>query len=357
MSTRRVLWLTIAVLLAPAAARADTLAPLLAAYDRGQYELVIDRASELIAAADEPMPDVHYLRGLAAYRIGWFTVAEEDMTPLAESPEARRWPNARKIVDNVARLRELGPQRVREVCSGRDVLFRVYYDVDDKWTRSLIAALGEAQRAVTQFYGVTMSETDVFVFADKDRRAAFSEILFGHPPSEWAWASASNGMLFFCPYAPGYETRQSPSQLPDTIAHEYSHCLTHRVLGTAAMPRWLDEGLAMHCASLLRAREVEENDIALTRMWFADAILPLRVISDNSVFRDTGMAAQAYTQGYAMVRFALAEMGRDGVLAMLNDLKATGRFDTVMEETWNGGLTGFYEDWLAATERRVEKFK
>jgi len=355
---QRHLWLLAAVLLAPAGvARAEAVAPLLEALKRGQYEQVIDRTSDVIEETEQAVPEYHYLRGLAAYSIGWFALAEEDMAPLAEGTEARQWPEAPKVVSRVAQLREIGPQQVYEVRNGGEVLFRVYYDVDDKWTRSLIAALDDAYRAVTGFYGVTMSETAVFVFADKERRAAFSQVLFGRAPSEWAWASATNGMLFFCPYAPGYETRQSPSQLPDTIAHEYSHCLTHRVLGTAAMPTWLDEGLAMHCASLLRAREVEENDIAITRMWVADRIMPLRMISDRGVFRDTGTAADAYTQGYAMVRFALSEMGRDGLLAMLNDLKADGRFEAAMGQVWNGGLNGFYEDWLAATERRVEKFK
>ncbi len=327
------------------------------AYRRGQYESVINLTSDVIEATERPDPYYQYMRGMAAYNIGWFAQAEADMAPLAEGDRARQWPEAAKVVDRVGQLRAIGPQRIHEVRDGPDVLFRVYYDEDDKWTRALIAALGDAHRVVSDFYGTSMTQTAVFVFADKDRRSAFSRVLFGQEPSEWAWASGANGMLFFCPYAPGYETRQSASQLPDTVAHEFSHCLTHRVLGTAAMPKWLDEGLAMHCASLVREAEVQENDIAITRMWTAGRIMPLDVITDDTVYRDPETAVDAYPQGYAMVRFALSVMGRDGLLAMLNDLKSNGQFKPTMEQTWNGGMTGFYDDWHDATERRVEKFK
>jgi len=260
-------------------------------------------------------------------------------------------------VARVRRSRELAPPNVQEINANGAVAFRVYYDVDDKWTRALMGALSNAQRAVTGFYGVNPVETAVFVFADPERHCAFIEALTGQRPTSWEWASGGNGLLIFCPVAPGNNTRQSPDQLPETTAHEYSHCLTHRVLGTAAMPQWLDEGLAQYCGSLVRPQETEENDIYITRMWTAQQILPLRIVTNRETFYDEGIAANAYVQAFAMVRFLIAQAGRDGLLQLLNSLKHEGRFEAAMEQAWNGGLNGFYEDWLAATEQRIQKFK
>lgn len=338
-----------------AAATADT-REVLEAYRRGQYEKVISLASEAIEADEKAPEGYYYLRGMAAYQIAWFGQALDDLEPLAEYNEGAEWPAASKVCERVRRSRELAPANVRELRDGGAVSFRVYYDVDDKWTRSLLAALGGARRTVCDFFGVRIGETAVFVFADKERHVAFTEALWGKTES-WAWASGGNGLLVFCPYAPGNNYRESPDQLPETAAHEYCHCLTARVLGRAQMPMWLAEGLAMYCGGLVRPRDVEDNDLELTRMWTADRILPLRVVTGRDTFYDEGIAAYAYTQGYAMARFLVSRLGRPGLLSLLNSLKDSGKFETAMREAWDGGVEGFYEDWLAATEQRVQKFR
>jgi hypothetical protein len=357
MAKRLLLLLVLTVPGMTGPARGDDLAPILEAYKRGQYEDVIAATSEAIEA-QETAPQIYsYLRGMAAFRIAWFGRAEADLAPLADFSEGGNWPAASEVVERVRRSRELAPAKVHEITFNGAVAFRVYYDVDDKWTQTLIGALTAAHRAVTGFYGVSTVETAVFVFDESERHAAFIETLTGERPTSWEWASGGNGILIFCPIAPGNNYRQSPSQLPETTAHEYSHCLTRRVLGTAAMPLWLNEGLAMTCGALMRPGKTEENDIYLTRMWTAGRILPLRAVTNRDTFYDETIAADAYVQAYAMVRFLVSETGRDGLLALLNSLKQERNIEAAMGQVWNGGLEGFYEDWLAATERRVEKFK
>ncbi|MCE5241304.1 hypothetical protein LLH23_22795 [bacterium] len=338
-------------------AGADGLQRVLQAYQRGQYEEVIRLATDALDSR-QPQPEAyHYLRGMAAFRIAWFGQAEEDLAPLAARGEGGAWGQAADLVARIRRSRELAPRNVREVVSGRRVVFRVYFDEDDKWTGALFNALDDTYRVVCDLYGIRPVETAVFVFADQDRHTAFAETLTGQELSSWAWASGGNGMLLFCPYAPGNDYRESPSQLPECTAHEYSHCVTHRVLGNAAMPMWLDEGLAMHCGALVRDREVEDNDLALTRMWTAKQILPLRAVTERNTFYDEQIAPYAYTQAYAMVRFLMSELQRDGLLEVLNNLKHGGNFNAAMEDVWGGNVDAFYEDWLAATQRRVQKFK
>ena len=336
---------------------ADEMRDIFKAFEAGAYEDVIDRTSVLLETKAKPDPACLYLRGMSAYHIAWFGQADADLSQLLDYQQPGKWPAAAKVLDRIARSREVAPENIQEIGTGGQVQFRVYYDTDDKWTRALMAALPGVYRQVSAFYGVTMGETAVFVFADKERHAAFVQALTGEPPSSWAWASGGNGMLIFCPYAPGNNYRESPDQLPETTAHEFSHCLTHRVLGTAAMPLWLDEGLAMYCASLVRPAKTDENDINLTRMWTADQILPLRTVTNRDTFYDERNAINAYIQAFAMTRYLIATMGHDDLMVLLNSLKHEGNMEAAMGQMWNGGLQGFYEDWLAATERRVEKFR
>lgn len=338
-------------------AAADDLRDLAQAFQRGAYEDVIQRTTALLEEQEQPDPACLFLRGIAAYRIAWFGQAEADLSQLLDYQQEARWPSAKAILERIARSREVAPAKVQEIGAGGKVLFRVYYDVDDKWTRALMASLRDIHPRVSAFYGVTMAETAVFVFADKERHAAFVETLTGEAPHGWAWASGANGMLIFTPYMPGDTYRVSASQLPETAAHEFSHCLIHRVLGTTAVPMWLDEGLAMYCGSLIRPDKNQENDIALTRMWTGEEILPLRAVTNRNTFYDERIAPYAYTQGFAMVRFLLATMGRDDLLVLLNSLKQEGHIEQAMRQMWQGGLEGFYEDWLAATEERVKKFQ
>lgn len=344
-------------LLLPAGAHSDELDEILQALKRGQYEEVISRTTDVIEAQEKPDNAYPYLRGMAAFRIAWFGQAEADLAPLADWRPADGWPKASEALDTITRSRELAPANVQEIRGGGAVLFRVYYDVADRWTQTLMNSLTGAHRVVSNFYGATTVETAVFVFADSERHRQFMKTLTGKPPEDWAWASGSNGMLIFCPIAPGNNYRESPDQLPETVAHELSHCLTHRVLGTAAMPMWLDEGLAMYCAGLIRPQKADDNDINITRLWTADQILPLRAVTQRDIFYDKDIAANAYVQAYAMVRFLVSELGRDGLLQLLNQLKGEGKFESAMAQTWDGGLDAFYEDWLAATERHIEKFK
>ena len=341
--------------LLPSLVHADSLKELLASFNAGRYEDVIDRATELLDAGQKPADAYQYLRGMAAYRIAWFGKAHDDLEPLGDYRLGQSWPSAAEAVDRIEQTRESLPRNVREIRSGGEVIFRVYYDLDDKWTSAIIKCLPDVHREVTDFFGPRLVETAVFIFAERENYDAFYKALCGKTPPAWQLASGGNGLLLFCRHAadPGYQV--TPDTLPSVTAHEFSHCLTRRVLGNADFDVWLSEGLAEYLGSKFNQQDLVNNDSQITALLARKALLPIEVMTSQERFVADDVVHDAYAQAFAMVRFLVSDVGRDGVVQLLNALRHGATSGAAMEAVWEGGLPAFYDAWVAATEARVKR--
>ena len=175
----RTLLVAVAVVVAIARlARADIATPLARIYNLGNYDEVIARATVFLNRSG-PDPKLLYLRGRAAYRIGWFGMAQADLVPLGTFRPWQSWPPASQLAGQVAAMRALCPPHVAELRSGHTVVFRVYTEVDNAWSKALAKTLPEAYEKVSQFYGTNLAETAVFVFQTGPRYNAFFRAFSG----------------------------------------------------------------------------------------------------------------------------------------------------------------------------------
>lgn len=305
-----------ALALIPAAgAQSDLAADLADLLGKGLYDEIIATTTEHLAEAEQPDPKLIYLRGQAAYNVGWFGMAEADLTPLGDFSPWDNWPPASTFAARVAEMRSLAPVRVREITQGGTVIFRIYYDGEDPWTGAIITTLPEAYQRVCELYGATLAETAVFIFSDGPRYNAFIRAWCASPPRDWQWAGGSRGALYFCER----DADGTPSSVPgseylrSTLAHEFSHCLLRRFLGTIPFPPWLNEGLAMFSGALMSPGDHDLNDVRLAQMVADESLLPMALLQSPDGFYQNETTRAAYVQAFAMARFLDARIGRQGI--------------------------------------------
>ncbi|NLG29368.1 MAG: hypothetical protein GX557_15770 [Chloroflexi bacterium] len=133
----------------------------------------------------------------------------------------------------------------------------------------------------------------------------------------------------------------SDSDADITLAHELSHI----VVGIAtdnpysAIPRWLDEGLAMNAQGRLDTR----NERALERAIEADALLSIRSMSSYS-----GKAEEVdlwYAEAYSVVSHMLDEYGPASVRELLTVFSAGAHQEDALRQVLGIGLDDLDRQW------------
>jgi len=136
------------------------------------------------------------------------------------------------------------------------------------------------------------------------------------------------------------------------VAHELSHI----VVGIATanpfvpLPRWLDEGLAMHAEGELPTANRRALQDAVKR----DALISLRSMTSYS-----GRAEQVdlfYGAAYSVVEFLLEEYGRDSLRQLLEVFSEGVRQNEALRRVYGFGLDELEDQWrrslgLAPRER------
>jgi hypothetical protein len=344
---------------ASSAVWADAAADLAELMQAGRYDEVVAAATEELGKTEEPDKQLQYLRGYAAFRIAWYGLAEKDLAPLGDYAPWEKWPPASEFAERITKIRALAPENVHEIRKGNACLFRIYYEEANPWTDAIVKTLPEAYDQVCGFYGVDLAETAVFIFSDGPRYNAFFTVASGHAPTDWQWATGSSGVLAFCQRdAEGWEPSQPGTAYQrSSIAHEFSHCLLRRFLGTVRCPPWLDEGLAMFCGALMAPEDFQRNDSAVARMMRGQTALPVSVLADRDQFYSNGLHRTAYAEGFAMVRFMESEIGRDGILKLLTLLRDEGDLDKALEKGWGTNPELLYAAWYGTTMRLLDEGK
>lgn len=103
----------------------------------------------------------------------------------------------------------------------------------------------------------------------------------------------------------------------DQVAvHEYAHIFLHlRVGPKAEVPRWIDEGFAMHAAFEWGL----ESHLRLLRASWSGHLLDLGSLEEVNRFQGE-KAALAYTESFAAYQFLEQQYGREGVVDLLSAL-------------------------------------
>lgn len=339
--------------------------------NQGRYDEVIGQTTEMLAQPEAPAAPLQYLRGYAEYRICWLGASEQDLTPLQDFSLNPNWPAASTLVQKIEALRALCPPKVHEIRDGGDVIFRVYCDEDNDWSAAIIKLLPEAAKIGNDMFGVRLLETPVFIFKTNERYTAFYKLRFDKTPGSWVWASGSLGLFMFCETDP---TGKKPAEdttgdyFRGTVAHEYTHTLIGRAIGTALLPRWMNEGLANVAGSKLAKEDLNKNDAKMKALFAAKALLSLDELNDTARFNDAvermlslkkveagkdaaSAAAEAKPQGDAyaqalhMMRCLLEIGKKEDILRFLTFFTETRDLDGSFRDVYAMSVPDFYAAW------------
>lgn len=128
----------------------------------------------------------------------------------------------------------------------------------------------------------------------------------------------------------GPALRTGHAGLEATVVHELVHLALHARLGPNAwVPRWFDEGLAMHLAGALGWRD-------RISMWGRGPV-QLHQLTDQFP-RDARQAQFAYVESEAAVR---RMVGRGSIAPLLNRLQSGQEFDAAFERSYGETLRDF----------------
>ncbi len=338
--------------------------------NQGRYDEVIARTTEMLTQPDAPAAPLQYLRGYAEYRICWLGASEQDLTPLQDFSLNPNWLPASTIVQKIEALRALCPPKVHEIRDGGEVIFRVYCDEDNDWSAAIIKLLPEAARIGKEMFGVRLLETPVFIFKTNERYTAFFKLRYDKAPGSWMWANGGLGLFMLCETDPSGKKPAEDTTgdyFRGTVAHEYTHTLIGRAIGTAPLPKWMNEGLADVAGSKLAKEDLHKNDAKMKVLFDTKALLSLDELSDSSRFNDavermlsakklaagnvsasateTKPQGDAYAQALHMMRYLMEIGKKEDILRFLTFFTETRDLDGSFRDVYAMSVSEFFATW------------
>ncbi|MBI4551619.1 MAG: hypothetical protein HY710_05080 [Candidatus Latescibacteria bacterium] len=133
----------------------------------------------------------------------------------------------------------------------------------------------------------------------------------------------------------------------EVVVHELSHIVLNQALNGADVPRWLDEGFAMH-----ESREWQVwQRLSLTLAVLSHSLIPLRDIRHVNTFSER-KAQLAYLESSLAVRFILARYGRQGLQQLIQGFATAGTTDGAFMDGLGTGMDEFEAAWLEDLTRQ-----
>jgi hypothetical protein len=171
---------------------------------------------------------------------------------------------------------------------------------------------------------------------------------------EWAVgiAAGTNRIVILSPRRFG-----SKSEIERLLRHEYTHILLHGITKGHFLPRWLNEGLAMHYES--DAWRIPDN-IRLTEAFFTHSLFPLELL--NCYFPSNRKKAElAYSQSLDVVDYIIKEHGYENLKQLIREIAKGHSLDTAMisslgidtcslEAAWYKSLSNQYNWFYRLTD-------
>ena len=132
----------------------------------------------------------------------------------------------------------------------------------------------------------------------------------------------------------------------ELVVHELAHVMLHSALRGVDIPRWLDEGFAMHMA-----REWGFWDRAsLLVAVMSGNLVSLGAIQGVNTFPEH-RAQLAYQESALAVQYILRRYGEAGLHALFDGLRRTGSIDRACFEAFGVSVVEFEREWLTFMER------
>jgi hypothetical protein len=116
--------------------------------------------------------------------------------------------------------------------------------------------------------------------------------------------------------------------LSELVTHELAHIFLENLAKGVALPRWLDEGFAMHQSQEWRFGQ----DIAVARAVLTGSLLRLSEIESVNAFRES-KAQLAYTESFLAISYLTDEYGEGAIRELVEYLASGTNIDLAFLKT------------------------
>jgi hypothetical protein len=215
--------------------------------------------------------------------------------------------------------------------------FSLYYlPQDSRNVSGVLKALNEAYPVIRERLGMPpLTDADVYIAPTSQDFFQLSQTSL----PAWAAGYSIPERHMMVLKSPSFSTPLR--DLSTTAVHELVHLQLESDLGDIIFPRWMNEGLAVTLSG---------EGASLPRSILSWAILSGRLLGFLDIDQVMGMSAQdahlAYLESVLAVDDLLTIKGWEGIRHLLDQLKATGDFDTAMVRVYGMDEATFEWDFL-----------
>lgn len=135
--------------------------------------------------------------------------------------------------------------------------------------------------------------------------------------------------------------------LGEIFRHELGHVALFDAVGGAAVPRWFNEGFAVHVSG-------ESSLARLQTLWtatLAGDLIPLARL-DRSFPADSVDASLAYAESADVVRYLLRQQDRERFPAFVDRIREGQPFEAALSDAYGVGMDNLEYEWREAVAKR-----
>lgn len=135
--------------------------------------------------------------------------------------------------------------------------------------------------------------------------------------------------------------------LGEIFGHELAHVALYDAIEGKRVPRWFDEGFAVHASG-------ESSLDRLQTLWtstLANTLIPLSNL-DRGFSSDDTQVSIAYAESADLLRFLLRQQDRHRFAAMIDKIRAGKSFDVAMEAAYATDTASLEYEWREDVAKR-----
>jgi hypothetical protein len=142
-------------------------------------------------------------------------------------------------------------------------------------------------------------------------------------------------------------TPNSRHEIGEVFRHELAHIALHQAVRSRYVPRWFNEGFAVHASG-------ETSFARLQTLWtatLADELMPLQKMERTFPADDVG-ASVAYAQAADVVRYLVRQQEQHRFRAMIEHIRKGQPFERAMRDAYGVDLATLEYEWREDVAKR-----
>jgi hypothetical protein len=197
------------------------------------------------------------------------------------------------------------------------------YAYDKNLAKEMKMMLESSYQKISSFLADTLSQVVSVYLVDSDKEF---RSLVGEGFPDWGIGCAIPSQNLIVLKSPLHFDYHRP--LSELVTHELAHIFLGNLAKGVALPRWLDEGFAMHQSQEWQMGQ----DIAVARALLTGSLLRLSQIESVNAFRES-KAQLAYTESFLAVSYLTSEYGEGAIRELVDHLASGTNIDLAFLKT------------------------